>query len=67
MHTNHKTTNHKIYKVQMHTFIMKMDFENLTIGELRRITEEFKRLTLDFKTAEDYLEERSAENANKEI
>lgn len=51
----------------MHTFIMKMDFENLTIGELRRITEEFKRLTPDFKTAEDYLEERSAENANKKI
>lgn len=36
---------------------MELDFENMTIGELRRLTEEFKRLTPNFKTAEDYLQE----------
>jgi len=40
---------------------MELDFENMKIGELRRLTEEFKRLTPDFKTAEDYLQGRKDE------
>lgn len=34
-----------------------MNFEDMTIGEVRRMTEEFKRLHPEVKTAEELLEE----------
>lgn len=33
------------------------EFEDLTVGELRKITEEYKRLNPDVKPAQELLEE----------
>lgn len=36
-----------------------MEFEDMTIKQLRKLTEEFKRLTPEFQTAEDILKEKN--------
>lgn len=46
-----------IYKVLLSLLSMEK-FENMTIGELRKLTEEFKKLCPEIKTAEDYLNEK---------
>ena len=45
-----------IYKLFIRVFFMK-EFDNLTIGELKNLTDDFLKQNSDFKTPEQILKE----------
>lgn len=41
--------------MQLHIISMELNFENFTIGQLRKLTEEFLNQNKDFETAQELL------------